>query len=70
MRFGSRSHDTNSEKLDARVTGERDRLVQTLRDLADRIEQAPFNRISDSVASIATAVEPLVRVVERALRRH
>ncbi len=69
MRFGSRSHDTDPEKPDATVTGERDRLVRTLRDLADRIERAPFKRITGSVAWIAAAVEPLVHVVERALGR-
>jgi hypothetical protein len=67
MRFGSRSHDTDTDKLDRTVTSERDRLVRTLRDLADRIEGAPFNRISASVAGITSAVEPLTRMVERAL---
>lgn len=70
MRFGSRSHDIDVDKLDAAVTTERDRLVQTLRDLADRIEKAPLSRITESVAWISVAVEPLVRVVERALGRH
>ncbi len=69
MRFGSRSHDTNTDtdKLDRTVTSERDRLVRTLRDLADRIEGAPFNRISETVAWIASALEPLTRTVERVL---
>ena len=67
MRFGSRSHDV--DKLDAKVTTERDRLVRTLRDLADRIEKAPSGRITESVTRIAVVVEPLVRVVERALGR-
>ena len=67
MRFGSRSHDTDPDKPDETVTGERARLVRTLRDLADRIERAPFGRIAESVAWIAKAVEPLVTVVDRAL---
>jgi len=67
MRFGSRSHDPEPEKLDVTVTGERDRLVRTLRDLADRIEKAPFSRITESVSWIAKVVEPVVGVVDRAL---
>ena len=69
MRFGSRSHDTDPDKPETTVTGERARLVRTLRDLADRIEKAPFGRITESVAWIAKAVEPVVTVVDRALGR-
>jgi hypothetical protein len=69
MRFGSRSHDTEPQKSETTVTGERARLVRTLRDLADRIERAPFGRITESVAWIAKAVEPVVEVVDRALGR-
>jgi len=67
MRFGSRSHEP--DKTDTTVSTERDRLVRTLRDLADRIERAPFNRIAESLAWIATSVEPLVHVVDRAVGR-
>lgn len=67
MRFGSRSHEP--EKTDTTVSTERDRVVRTLRDLADRIERAPFNKISESLTWIATTIEPLVAVVERAAGR-
>jgi hypothetical protein len=70
MRFGSRSHDTDTDKLDRTVTSERDRLVRTLRELADRIEGAPFNRITESVAWLTSAVEPLTQMVDRALGGH
>ena len=70
MRFGSRSHDIDLDKLDPKISTERDRLVRTLRDVADRIERAPAGRISESAAWITAAVEPLLRVVERVLGRH
>ena len=69
MRFGSRSHDVDPKSA-PETTGERYRLVRTLRDLADRIENAPLQRITESVAPLAAAVEPLVQLVERALGRH
>lgn len=70
MRFGRRSHDTDVDKLDVKVTTERERLVRTLRELADRIEKAPPSRITESASRIAVAVEPLIRVIERTLGRH
>lgn len=67
MRFGRHSHDIDLEKFDA--TGERDRLVRTLRDVADRIEKAPRDRITESPAWIAAALEPLMGILERARGR-
>ena len=67
MRFGSRSHETSPLTAGGGVRDERDRLVAVLRGLADRIEAAPFARIRDQVSWIATALEPVVRVVERAV---
>ena len=65
MRFGSHSHDTELETLDPRR--ERERLVRTLRDTADRIEKAPLDGITESLAFIVSALEPVKRLVERAL---
>lgn len=65
MRFGSHSHDIDLETLDPR--GERARLVGTLRDVAERIEKAPLDRITESLAFIVAALQPLIRLVERAL---
>jgi hypothetical protein len=54
-------------KIDAAVKSERDRLVVALRRLADRIEGAPVERVSDGLTWVATAAETLVKTVERAL---
>ena len=59
----------NTEKVDAALREERDRLVVALRGLADKIEQAPLGRISGGIAWVATAAESLVRTIERALVR-
>ncbi len=59
----------NAEKIDAALREERDRLVVALRGLADKIETVPLDRISGGIAWVATAVETLVRTVERALAR-
>lgn len=67
MRFGTHSHDVDPQQLDAKDTAERDRLVRTLRDLAERIERANLTRVRDSLRWIAAAVDPVVRSVERAL---
>jgi len=67
MRFGTHSHDFEPEKGDSTVAAERARLVRSLRDLAERIERAKLTRARESLASIAAAVEPLKRTVERAL---
>ncbi len=71
MRFGSRRHDVDPEPdaIDTKLKGQRDQLVKLLRDLADRIEHAPLGRITDSLTWLAGAVEPMARVVERALSR-
>jgi hypothetical protein len=57
----------DSEKIDAAVKGERDRIVVALRRLADRIEQAPVERVSEGLTWVATAAETLVSTIERAL---
>ena len=66
MSFGNRTHQTSAE-IDANLKAERDRLVTTLRGLADQIEHAPLARLPDGLVSMSFAVEPLVRAVERAL---
>jgi hypothetical protein len=68
MRFGSHTH-VDPDQLDPKLKTERDRLVTTLRGLADRIEAAPLERLSEGLASMLVAVEPLVRAVQRALGR-
>ena len=70
MRFGSRSHShVDSDQVDAKVTGERVRLVRILRNLADRIETAPPKRVSEGLVSMGAAAEALVQAVERAIGR-
>jgi len=59
----------NTEKVDAALREERDRLVVALRGLADKIEKAPLERISGGISWVATAAESLVRTIERALVR-
>jgi hypothetical protein len=49
----------------AAIRAERDRLARLLHGFAERIENAPVERLSDSVAWIVAAVEPLVRTVDR-----
>jgi hypothetical protein len=68
MRFGSRSHG-DPDKIDTQPTAERDRLVATLRGLADRIESAPLERINEGLAFMLVSLEPLVRAVQRAVGR-
>jgi hypothetical protein len=70
MRFGTRSHDTiDTDQRDAKLASERERLVALLRGIANQIEAAPDERLSVGLAWIMNAVEPLTRVVERALGR-
>ncbi len=57
------------EKIDAAIREERDRIVVALRALADRIENAPVERLSGGVAWVATAADSLIRTIERALAR-
>ena len=57
------------EKIHATVQNERDRIVVALRRLADRIEATPVDRVSEGLAWVATAVETLVKTVERAVGR-
>ena len=61
-----RSHATH---LNSQLREERDRLVVLLRQLADRIEAAPIDRVSEGLTWVATAAEGLVRSVERVLGR-
>jgi hypothetical protein len=68
MRFGSRRHATFDE-LHAKVTTDRDRLVRTLRNLADTIEAAPAAPINAGLAEMAAAAETLVRTVKLALSK-
>lgn len=65
MRFGSHSHDVDRKPLDP--IRERIRIVRALRDITDRIEKAPLDGITESLAFIAAALEPLVRLVDRTL---
>ena len=69
MRFGSRSHDTLDE-IDPKKTTERDRLVRTLRDLANTIEAAPAASIKAGLTGMTAAAETLVRAVKSALAKH
>ncbi len=57
----------NAAKIDAAIREERDRLVVALRSLADKIEKAPLDRVSEGLSWVATAAEALVRSVERML---
>lgn len=68
MRFGRRTHDTEPDAGDPKIDDERTRLVGLLRNLADRIEHAPKRRVIEALAELTSAVEPLVRAVERALK--
>jgi hypothetical protein len=54
-------------KIDAALREERDRIVVALRSLADQIEKAPLDRLSQGLAWVGTAAEALIRTVERAL---
>lgn len=54
-------------KIDAAVKSERDRIVGALRRLADRIESAPVERLSEGLTWVATAAETLVSTIDRAL---
>ena len=67
MRFGRHSH--TPDELDTGTTTDRDRLIRTLRDLANTIEAAPAARVNAGLAAMAQAVEAAVRAVERALGR-
>jgi hypothetical protein len=57
----------NPDKIDAAVKSERDRIVVALRRLADRIESAPVERVSEGLTWVATAAETLVSTIERVL---
>ncbi len=54
-------------RIDAALREERDRIVVALRSLADQIEKAPLDRLSQGLAWVGTAAEALIRTVERAL---
>lgn len=58
-----------TEKIDAKLREERDRLVVALRGLADKIETLPLERVSSGIAWVVTAAESLVQTIERALNR-
>jgi len=59
---------TGDDRINAKVTAERDRIVKALRDLADRIERANLDRVSEGLTWVATAAETLVKTIERALK--
>jgi hypothetical protein len=54
----------NEGDIDAKLRAERDRLVKLLRELADRIERAPLDRITGALTWIGTAAETFIRTVE------
>jgi hypothetical protein len=58
----------NAEHLDGMLRAERDRVVIALRALADRLEAASLDRVSQGLGWIAMAAEQLVQTVDR-LRR-
>jgi hypothetical protein len=62
------THRAGEERINTKVTAERDRIVKALRDLADRIERANLDRVSEGLTWVATAAETLVKTIERALR--
>lgn len=59
---------SDEDRINAKVTAERDRIVKALRDLADRIERANLDRVSEGLTWVATAAETLVKTIERALK--
>ena len=63
------SSRTSTEKIDAKLREERDRLVVALRGLADKIETLPVERVSTGIAWVMTAAESLVQTIERALNK-
>lgn len=56
--------DQRSTGIDAKLEAERTRIVRALRDLADRIERAPLERVSGALTLIAGFVEQLVARAE------
>ena len=62
------THRYGEEQINAKVTAERDRIVKALRDLADRIERANLDRVSEGLTWVATAAETLVKTIERTLK--
>ena len=61
--------DIDAEKIDAAIQHERTRLVALLHRLADKIEAAPTERVTDDLTWIAPAAQSLLKTVERALGR-
>ena len=64
-----KSFQSTAAHLDTKVREERDRLVVLLRRLADRLEAAPLDRVSEGLTWVATAAEGLVGSIERILAR-
>jgi hypothetical protein len=62
------TQQTGEDRINAKVTAERDRIVKALRELADRIERANLDRVSEGLTWVATAAETLVKTIERALK--
>jgi hypothetical protein len=57
--------DKRAFDIDAKLDAERTRIVRALRDLADRIEQAPLERLSGALTFVASLVEQLVTRAEQ-----
>ena len=56
-------------QIDAKIAGERARLVAALRRLADRLETMPTARLTTALVFVAGIVESLERAMERAFGR-
>jgi len=59
----------NEGHLPAGVRAARDNVVKRLRELADQIDRANLDRLTDGLAWVVGGVEVLARVVDRALGR-
>jgi hypothetical protein len=57
--------DPRSTGIDAKLEAERTRIVRALRDLADRIEHAPLERVSGALTLISGFVEQLLARAEQ-----
>lgn len=59
----------DAEQIDAKIAGERARVVAALRRLADRLESLPTARLTGALVFVAGLVESLERAMERAFGR-
>ena len=58
----------SSAEFDGALDRERDRIVVTLRALADTIAATPLPRLSTGITWLGTATDALVHTMQRALR--